>query len=405
MLFSFSALCMLAFLSCSKESNKLLPPAPIVESLEIVWRRPIVPDPALNYTISMNPVLHGAYVVFGTEYVLDGVVAPVLFMDTATGEVRKYWNDYSNGPDAFDSEGTLKEGRYLLLRKSSSIDCIDLESVQTQWQSNAVSGLPNLYAKDGFIYATADYNNGRSNAIMRTPVDQLAWDTVYAFTKTDRYMPDFIAFGFGTLANGDQVIVWKNRNWGSGYGWITDIFAFNLTADSLMWRNRDLDINSGIIPLKIDEGVVYGLVRNRAFAMELATGSLLWDQNVNQLVGPTLSMEFFNGDLHIGPDHVVIMGQSDELAALRKQDGGLVWKREDNGFGMEDRFTYFEGKLFFPSEGLRIVDAQNGGALISQTLSEEIDKIESRIIVDGQRRVMYFHTGREAFCVRIPRGI
>ena len=109
--------------------------------------------------------------------------------------------------------------------------------------------------------------------------------------------------------------------------------------------------------------------------------------------------------MHIGPDHVLVKGQSDELAALRKQDGGLVWKREDNGFGMEDRFTYFEGKLFFPSEGLRIVDAQNGGALISQTLSEEIDKIESRIIVDGQRRVMYFHTGREAFCVRIPRGI
>ena len=86
--FSFSALCMLAFLSCSKESNKLLPPAPIAESLEIVWRRPIVPDPALNYTISMNPVLHGAYVVFGTEYVLDGVVAPVLFMDTATGDKK-----------------------------------------------------------------------------------------------------------------------------------------------------------------------------------------------------------------------------------------------------------------------------------------------------------------------------
>ena len=241
MLFSFSALCMLLFYRAARNRTSCFP-VPIAESLEIVWRRPIVPDPALNYTISMNPVLHGAYVVFGTEYVLDGVAAPVLFMDTATGEVRKYWNDYSNGPDAFDSEGTLKEGRYLLLRKSSSIDCIDLESVQTQWQSNAVSGLPNLYAKDGFIYATADYNNGRSNAIMRTPVDQLAWDTVFAFTKTDRYMPDFIAFGFGTLANGDQVIVWKNRNWGSGHG-TTDIFAFNLTADSLMWRNRDLDIN------------------------------------------------------------------------------------------------------------------------------------------------------------------
>ena len=60
--------------------------------------------------------------------------------------------------------------------------------------------------------------------------------------------------------------------------------------------------------------VVYGLVRNRAFAMELATGSLLWDQNVNQLVGPTLSMEFFGGDMHIGPDHVLVKGQSDELA-------------------------------------------------------------------------------------------
>ena len=39
----------------------------------------------------------------------------------------------------------------------------------------------------------------------------------------------------GTLANGDQVIVGRTtgvRPWDDRY------FVFNLTADSLMWRNR-----------------------------------------------------------------------------------------------------------------------------------------------------------------------
>lgn len=390
--------------SCRKQPISQTSPIVNHDKLRIVWRSQIVPNPVLHYTISMNPVIYDDVVLFGTEYNLHDGQSPILFLDSSNGNVVDIYDDFINGGDAYDGEQTIVNKDYLVLRKSSAIDCVNLKLRQTQWQSMGINGVPKVYSYKNYLFVGVGYNSDKSCAILRSSVENLAWDTVYAFTRTDKHNPGFDSFGFGSLDNGDDVIVWKNRNWGA-VGHVTDIFAFNLTADTSMWRNRDLDINSSVIPLKVADGTVFGLVRHRAFAIDLATGNLHWESNVNNMVNPTFSLEFVHGDLHIEENTIIVMDQSDELIGLDRSNGNVKWVRQNVGSGIEARFTYFEGKLFFPSGGLRIVDARNGESLISETLSEEIDDIKSKIVIDPNRRVMYFHNGREAFCVAIPKDI
>lgn len=388
--------------SCGKEFCK---PFPQIrkESLDIIWRVPIVPDTNHNFTISMNPCLHDKYVIFGSQYSINDVNAPIMFMDTASGKILHYWNDYTDGSDAFSGEQTAHEGNFLLLRSSPVIECINLNNQSKHWASWGFHGIPKIYSHQGYAYATVSFNNNRSNVIMRTPVNQESWDTVYSFTQTDKYHPGFDSFGFGQLPNGDEVIVWKNRNWGAN-GYPTDVFAFNLSADTLMWRNQDLELNSRVNPLQVESNRVIGNVRSTLFAIDLETGGMLWTKNLGKALGPNAEFNSLEA-IYIGETSIVVKGTGDKLVGVLKKSGDINWVQENSGGVLDDRFTYFEGKLFFPATGLRIVDAQTGEALISESLSQEIEDIESKIIIDPDRRCMYFHNGREAFCVRIPKGI
>lgn len=400
------SLSLLAVMSCCKEAS----PHPWINSkepLSEVWRTPIVPDINLNFSISMNPVLFDDVVVFNSELMLNGVNAPVLFLDTATGSILDSWSDYSDGPFAYDKERQQFSENYLFLGGQQSVDCINMQTRQTQWHSMMAENTPNIYVSNGYLYRGIEYGfQGSMNkkaALMRTPLDQNDWDTVFAFSGNSNFSPGFDSMGFGSLPNGNNVVVWKNRSYSSSAD-KTEIFAYDLTADSLLWRNTDFSEGSGIVPLRIHEGVVYGLLLYNAVAIDLSTGTTKWTQNFSS-VHPTLPLDFVEGDIHFEGDNLLIKGQSDELIALDASDGSIVWVVQNSPYGIEDRFTYFEGKLFYSADRLVIVDVLTGEELITEDQVEHLGDIDSRIVIDPSRRVMYMHNGKEALCVKIPNDI
>ena len=355
----------------------------------------------------MNPELYDDVVVFGTELKMKEMDAPILFMDTATGEVKDYWSDYIGEPAAYYGEKSQAFNKYLFLGSLTTVNCINLETRETQWRGNIKFNFPGLYVNDGYLYRGISYRDEDYAALMRTPVSQMNWDTVFAFSRTDRRRPNFDAAGFGELFNGDKVIAWKNRSYVPGNGFMdrTDIFAYNLSRDSLMWRNTELNHGSGPVPLIINDQKVYGLVNNHAFCLNLLNGDTLWIKDIRKVVRPTYDFGFFNGDLFIYNDALIIKSDSDELISLNKITGETKFVKQDIAVGFGDRFTYFEGKLFFSAGELVIIDAQTGELLLDQAQANQIPGINSRILIDPNRRVMYFHNGREAFCVRIPTNI
>jgi hypothetical protein len=390
-------------LACCKEPTPT-PPPPATKKLEVVWKTLLVPNENSTFrTIAMTPILYGDEVIFNTEYTINGNPAPVLFLDTANGQIKRTWSGLSGGP--YNRNIVAHEGDYLLFGELTTVDCLNLNTAATAWSSNVPLLFPDLYVSNGYVYRGFPFNpignQYNSCALMRTSVSTLAWDTVYSFTTTDDYKPSFTGYGSGILPNGDEVVVWKS--WSRKLNTQqhrADIFAYNLTADSLMWRNTDLKDDANTIPLKVENSIVYGLIKREAIAIDLATGSTIWRQDFSDQ-NPTFPLFFAIDDFYISMNHMIIKGPSDELFYLAKTTGKVVKTVQDMPTNY-DRYAYFEGKLFGAGTEISIIDIASGENLLKDYDHSEFESWNSGITIDPDRRVFYCHDGEYAYCIKIP---
>lgn len=391
-------------LACQKDEtlsgSELQPP----EKLRILWRSRIM-EPQTNFgSLSMNPVLHDKYVVCNSEYTFDGKSAPVLFHDTVNGEILKSWSDYIDGPAVYTREATAQVNDYLILCQNGSVNCLNLNSGTTAWQSTFASNRPLVYAQDSYVYMGVNFNDDQGAAILRTPVDQAQWDTVYSFNRTDRFIPFFDSMGFGELTNGDKVLVWKNRSHHLA-SWRTDIFAYNLSADSLLWRNMDLNFDSGILPLQVEDGRVYGVVFDQIFSLDLANGEIIWSRDFQGLVAQPKLANFDLGAMTISGSKLILKGDGPELVYLNKRTGSadMIINMTD---GVRDRFSQYKNYLVF-STGISIefVEKISGKSVFSTFGDTRFSAILSKILIDPNRKVLYFHDGNYLYCARIPSSV
>ena len=390
------------FISCAKKqavSSEILNS----KELEIIWKKSLRSSSGQG-SLSMSPVLYKDMLVINTEHNLDGHNAPVLFLDTSDGTIIDYWSDYIDGNGFYVRETSASEDKYLILCTFTSIDCINIETAKTQWQSVHQNIGPLIYIHDSYVYAGITKNNGNAAAIIRSPLDHQEWDTVYNYSQSDNFKPNFDAIGFGESLNSDEIVVWKNRSY-TGSTERTDIFAYNISADSLLWRNNDLNNSSGVLPLQIDNEVVFGVVYKKVFALSLKDGNMLWERNFNDLVDDPTITNFDNGAMYVDENLLILKGDSDEMIFLNKNDGTLTEVVSGLSEVMRSRFTYFQGKLFFSSGDLMAISLSTKESLINSKLSKNFEIIRSEIVIAPLRRVFYFHDGYYVYCVKIPKDL
>ncbi len=209
------------------------------------------------------------------------------------------------------------------------------------------------------------------------------------------------------MANGDEVVVWKNRSikWSRDR---TDIFAYNLSADTLLWRKTVYDLVSGGSVLQVDENRVYGMVFKRIFALDLQNGEVLWDTDFQGMVSMINSANMDVGLFWQYGDSLVLKGDAPELLYIKKNTGYLaertVLETGNRGGGAEE----FEGNFYITtSSGLYIVEAKSGDLLFTTEDDPrfEFREINSKVTIDPETRLMYFQNGSHAFCAKIPEGI
>jgi outer membrane protein assembly factor BamB len=388
-------------LACCKEPTNTTPP-PARKQLEVKWKTLLVPSANSTLrTIAMTPILYNGEVIFNSEYTLNGIEAPVVFLDTADGTIRRTWNDHSGGP--YNRNTVAFSGIHLIFGEQRKVDCLNLLSASTAWKSSVNISYPMLHEHKGYLYRAIEFNpignQYNSCALMRTAVSSLAWDTVYSFTATDDYKPSFTGYGSGTLANGDEVVVWKS--WSRKLNTQqhrAEIFAYNLTADSLMWRNSEFLDHANTIPLQVENGVVYGLIRTSAFAIDLATGNTLWRRDFNSING---DVQFAALPFHLDGNYMLVQSQNvDKLYYLNKITGKLI--REIDVPYRYDRFAYFEGNLYSAGLGIGIINIASGENLLADYDQSMFESWNSGITIDPDRRVFYCHDGEYAYCIKIP---
>ncbi len=396
---------MSAFLCCAPSIEEIK--AHRRERLDILWRTSTLKDKNHEGSISMQPRVFQDFVIINSEHAYDGYDAPVLFLESDSGNVINYWSDYSVGPVIYAGEAAVQYEEFLFLGSQGSVDCVNILTSDTQWKSILPENAPSLFAHNGYLYRGVEldgqnpFNN--SAGIIRTPVSTGDWEYVYRFTKTDQRTPSFSSFGFGQLPNGNEVIVWKNRSYvpGNNSMYRTDVFAYDLSRDSLLWKNMEMDQFSGIIPLKVQDNRVFGLNLYSAFAIDLSTGELLWENDL-RTVNSELPIDYVEGDFYLTDQTMVIKGVNEEIISLSQNSGQIHWISDNHPRGVVGEFTEFEGNLYIASDFLDIVDPLTGNSLIERDQVNHLDHISSGITIDPIRRVMYFTTYDEILCVKIP---
>lgn len=395
------------FPSCSKKKVVQVSKSSSSLPFTLVWKTLLANHPKGESIIGMDPVLYEDRVLFSSDLSNDSVTAPVFFLDTADGSIKDIWSDYYDGHWTYNDIKARVSGDYLMLSSFNSINCIDMSRVETQWHGPIEWNTPPIFIFEGYIYRGIEIYNGSSvdqAAIMRTPVDRMDWDTVYHFTRTDYRKPLFDGLGFGYLANGDAVMVWKNRSgaYGNTAKDRTDIFAFNLSADTLMWRDISIGVSSGYLPLEIVNGVVYGAAYGNLFAFNLEDGTKLWESDVADFVKNYQASNFDLGAIHFEDDYFIVKGSSDEMIAVNMADGTLKWYMDGLPYNIYSSITAHNDVLYIAAHYLVVFDVQKHEILFQGDFQDGFPKMACKIVLDPLRKRMYFHDGYYAYCYQLP---
>jgi hypothetical protein len=355
--------------------------------------------------LEIGPILYGDELIFYSNDRTNGVERPLFFLDTINGSVKRTWSN-ATGID-FRKEDAAQTGNYLVFGDLSSVTCWDLQSNALTWSNNQLAGT-GIYEHNGYVYrGTYFKSSGTSNnaaAMLRSPVETNQWDTVYSLKPTENYSFRFFGCGFSNLPNGDEIVVWKSRSW---TGWDTvyaQIFAYNLTADTLLWSSDvffDEETTKGT--LKVVDGVVYGLLERSVVAINLYSGKTIWAKKLWYDTNFNYRVDHF----YIQDGYVLISYAYNDyttLVYLNKSDGQI--SRMAQGLPqISQPYVYFEGKLFGTGDRISCVDIASGKDLLANSIQNNVAEHfwpTSRITIDPIRRVFYCHDGVYAYCIKIP---
>ena len=401
----YSAIRFLAIMAICDSCKTEAPPLPPDNSnrFEILWKTPITYGPGV---LGLNPILYDSLVIVNTEYELYDDFAAILFIDTTNGAVVDTWSDYIDGTTLYTSNKFYHEDDYLVLHTMRSTDVLNLKTRQRQWASTTNRNQSAFLNGDsGYIYTS--HNIGTKTAtVERTPIHQENWETVYSFTANGAMRPFFDGFGFASLPNGDQILLWQNRV--SFPTSQLEIFAFNLTADTLLWRNRDFPGFELLFPPLVYQGKVYGPFIDSIYCLDLETGQTLWLKNIEPSFGPSFEpfgivyMGIYNNQLLIKSNRSGMLYATTKTGSVNKVVEGYP---EGNG---EGEFSYWQGKLYFNSGlELAVTDIATGENLVTPANLGELADIDiySSITVDPDNGKLYFQDGYFLYCVRQPKNL
>ncbi|MCF8219448.1 MAG: PQQ-binding-like beta-propeller repeat protein [Bacteroidales bacterium] len=207
-----------------------------------------------------------------------------------------------------------------------------------------------------------------------------------------------------TLSNGDTLLVFSKRK---NKGAESFVYAFNLTADSLVWKADNI---SGAIPA--NEGIIadgyyifqgYHLVS----CFDIQTGNLLWSDepvaNINDNLTGRKNL-YFGGKL-------LVNNQYGELFCYDVSSGAILWENKESMLypAMHEIMSYYEDRIYLYAgynsslpekdrNALRCISANTGEVLWTTNGPEEA-RFESGLNVDRSSGYLYITNSISAFCI------
>ncbi|HMX03656.1 MAG TPA: PQQ-binding-like beta-propeller repeat protein [Chitinophagales bacterium] len=332
---------------------------------ELIWQVPLHQD-TLGCLATWPQIYQNAILCSGEEGWENPV--RVFAVDTSGNlmwESNAVFNENCSSISASVGTGAYQYQNMVAMLCNADPRVVNIQTGEVMWHYEVPgSGNHSPYMSgfgDQIFHAYADGPNPYTKSyIARANIYTGIWDTVFSIEMVDGYSADLYPPGAWVDNNGDTIICFQNRQWRNPpYDGKVDLYAYNLTADSLLWMYSDIDPdgNSSVFPPVYADGKVFFRGYFHVYGLDAKTGNLIWTW-----ASPNVANDLLYTNTLVVDDKVLVKTTGPELFALDPDNGSEIW--HTSGFGeIPSELEAFDGMLYFSTEidgKLNAVNIQNG---------------------------------------------
>lgn len=401
--FSFLSL----FFGCSKNEvveirRPTLPDYTIPDSI-IQWKIPLLPD--TSGSISFHPIL----TEYGLIYAMDPddpLEKEVVRCVDHNGEENWSWSDQFPVGQHQDLAQTFRKDDFLVFGRSHNTYCVDIKTGATAWRYYNPEGDIQVYQSEHFVIKPLNYgalaNQSDSAKLMISEVSAGDFHEAVSIPKTDKFHP-FIPGAISYIhPEGDTIMAFYASQYHlSPFRQKTDVYAFNITADTLVWKIDSITPfgGSNIRGPQMDGDVMFVPGQYDIFAVDKWTGEQMWASDFPH--------DFQGSNFLIYQDLIITNLDNGDLIAISKFDGSIQWHQKHLTACCTELRIY-QDKLYLANGKLFIINPLNGEVLFEYRSSTAREQGRGNasflraVSVDTVRNLMYTTDIYYLLCMELP---
>ena len=347
---------------------------PIVDSepssknpLELIWKTVLTNDTSL--CSSIYPILYDGLIVISGEK-FGSPEADVLKVVNSDGD--EIWNTEVSGGicNSFnESDGSgnyVYQGMFLYMC-SGVPSSLNMYTGNVIWELTDGTNTGNNLSSYGesLFYSVRYAQTGPSkyDSSKLYIVNVLSGDSrdFYRVGKTNGQNPNLYPPEVNINEYGDTILYFQNRQWNMDSSWLggkVDLYAYNLTKDSLEWLVESIDPygnSSTCRPFYHDDKIYFRCFRS-LHCLDANTGESLWIYEF-----PNYWDNLHLGNMLIESGILIVKSSNDAIHAFDPNSGNLIWEKREAGI-TSCYMKAYDGAVYYGSyDGyLRKVNATNG---------------------------------------------
>ncbi|MBK9454093.1 MAG: PQQ-binding-like beta-propeller repeat protein [Bacteroidetes bacterium] len=359
--------------ACKEEEiiSKGNPYVPNNQQAGYLWQVPLDVDTVS--AASINPVLYNNQIMFSSERPFDAPVH-VYMIDTADQHIvwqtsAFFNNDCPSISMSWGGRGYMHENLFATLCGGSP-RVFDLNIGNVLWDHDISTGDANLTGWNSLLFHSEinGANPYTRSTIMMSDISFNSWDTVYSLPMENGYSSHLYPPSVMLNANNDTLLFFQNRQWtlDSIYDGKVDLYGYNLSADSVIWEQDDIDIhgNSSIYPPLVYQDKIYFKGTFTIYCLHAETGEIIWSWLPDAAAGDVMM-----SNLIVEENKLLVKTSGDYFYALSPETGNVLWLNNNCG-NSPFSLTYFDGVAYYISGNdskLHAININDGTELWSMT--------------------------------------
>lgn len=327
----------------------------------LLWQVPLDPDTIA--CISIQPYLYNSGVLFSNEHYWNEQAVIVTMVDTADQHViwqsGNFFNEDCPSIDAVMGGARYAYNNLFATLCGESPRVIDLNTGNVVWDNTLSNGDYYITGYNSTLFYT--HLNGTNpfsrSTLFKSDILLNQWDTILSLPMENDYSSHIYPPTVLLDNNNDTILFFQNRQWTAtpSYDGKIDLYAYNLSGDSILWENEDIDPSGGsaVFPPLLYNGKVYFKGEFRVYCLDATTGELLWSWLAEPADG-----DLMLGNLILEENKLIVKTATTSLYALSPESGDEIWKNVNSGW-TPNLLTYFEGVVYYVSGGDGFLNAVN----------------------------------------------